>query len=715
MTGPPKVKATNMKIRINFRNFTFAAMKWLAESYYDSNQHLTLARCMLQRFHTVLETRGKAEAIRFCKERRATLYQWLASIDTIEAEPRSSSKVCLPNGLKSLRYVKKLDYPEIRLILTALYASRGIELPVSPNIDAIVGPPIGKGLSDIGKYVPDFWEAIGIRKHLDQNPRSVRWRKFHLSTKQGPNGHALWSAVADLSVLPDSLKESIKFLGGDRLSFRMSTLEKYIVFFYPFFRVVGRKYRKISAIPSHEGKTREVAILDYWSQTCLRGLNQYLFKCLRRIPQDCTFNQGSFLDKLSWEDGEPFYSVDLTAATDRFPIDLISLVLRARFSDDYVNHWRNIMVGYPFVTSGYGEIRYSVGNPMGAYSSWNSFALSHHYVMYYCCRELGLDWRKAAYVILGDDVVIKHQRLAEKYIEVLTHLGLTFSASKTHVSRHMFEFAKRVFHNGVEITPFPLSALWKTKSSPSLMLNVLVSEERKGWLSPIGSPAALSELYAHFRFNSTYRAKIRKMLCITYQFMVAFSGRKPAQEALQQLVVDYYPDLKANANLGVLAFTRSVDLSFRKSSDPNKGGEPLGLIAERLVILITGDDNAAIDAFDLIQSLPVLQVHGQIEELYLKIMKSPHTAVQNLMKGDWKTALRALAIPISDRVYYSRNQDIMVQACFSLAKIWVLEMNKEQIAHEKYMKPFASIFSNAGISDLFASFGAPNPLSGVER
>lgn len=29
---------------------------------------------------------------------------------------------------------------------------------------------------------------------------------------------------------------------------------------------------------------------------------------------------------------------------------------------------------------------------MGAYSSWASFALAHHYVVYYCCRELGKDW-----------------------------------------------------------------------------------------------------------------------------------------------------------------------------------------------------------------------------------------------------------------------------------------------------------------------------------
>lgn len=48
------------------------------------------------------------------------------------------------------------------------------------------------------------------------------------------------------------------------------------------------------------------------------------------------------------------------------------------------------MVGYPFKAPDGSEVRYSVGNPMGAYSSWNSFALAHHFVVYWCCRDLGI-------------------------------------------------------------------------------------------------------------------------------------------------------------------------------------------------------------------------------------------------------------------------------------------------------------------------------------
>jgi len=34
-----------------------------------------------------------------------------------------------------------------------------------------------------------------------------------------------------------------------------------------------------------------------------------------------------------------FYSVDLTAATDRFPIEQIKLILKGRFPDHFVDAW----------------------------------------------------------------------------------------------------------------------------------------------------------------------------------------------------------------------------------------------------------------------------------------------------------------------------------------------------------------------------------------
>jgi hypothetical protein len=82
---------------------------------------------------------------------------------------------------------------------------------------------------------------------------------------------------------------------------------------------------------------------------------------------------------------------------------------------------------------------------MGAYSSFASFAVSHHYVLFYCCKELNIPFRNAKYFLLGDDIVIGDTRLATLYKEVILSLGLEFSKLKTYESNHFFEFTKRLF------------------------------------------------------------------------------------------------------------------------------------------------------------------------------------------------------------------------------------------------------------------------------
>jgi hypothetical protein len=50
------------------------------------------------------------------------------------------------------------------------------------------------------------------------------------------------------------------------------------------------------------------------------------------------------------------------------------------------------MVGEPFALPNSGEsIKYTVGNPMGFYSSWNSFTLAHHFIVYAACEEAKVD------------------------------------------------------------------------------------------------------------------------------------------------------------------------------------------------------------------------------------------------------------------------------------------------------------------------------------
>lgn len=69
-------------------------------------------------------------------------------------------------------------------------------------------------------------------------------------------------------------------------------------------------------------------------------------------------------------------------------------------------------VGENHLKGGFPSIEYGRGQPMGLYSSFAVFSLSHHYVVQYAynltCLGTGKDPNKvfSGYSIIGDDIVI---------------------------------------------------------------------------------------------------------------------------------------------------------------------------------------------------------------------------------------------------------------------------------------------------------------------
>lgn len=94
-----------------------------------------------------------------------------------------------------------------------------------------------------------------------------------------------------------------------------------------------------------------------------------MFKILANMETDATFNQGSGFARLKQMTG-PFYSIDLSSATDRFPIQLQQVVLECLSSTEVADEWRSILVDHPFHhPSVKHPVYYKTGQPMGAYSS----------------------------------------------------------------------------------------------------------------------------------------------------------------------------------------------------------------------------------------------------------------------------------------------------------------------------------------------------------
>jgi hypothetical protein len=162
------------------------------------------------------------------------------------------------------------------------------------------------------------------------------------------------------------------------------------------------------------------------------------------------------------------------------PILLQKRLLSRIIGEEKVEDWSTLMVSEPFVLKGSDPLRYAAGQPMGAYSSWATMSLTHHLIVQIASIRASCPYW--SYCILGDDIVIWDSRLAEEYRTLLLHLDMPISDQKTHVSKHVFEFCKRWYFNGKEVTGFSVSGLWEVRNSYSLLHNFLQTQAEHGWV-----------------------------------------------------------------------------------------------------------------------------------------------------------------------------------------------------------------------------------------
>jgi len=92
--------------------------------------------------------------------------------------------------------------------------------------------------------------------------------------------------------------------------------------------------RRLSLVYDPESKTRVIGIVDYFTQVILAPVAKQMFTCLRSIPQDRTFTQDPHIVA---PEGNYYHSIDLKAATDRFPL-WVQKVLLSEMTDKNFAH-----------------------------------------------------------------------------------------------------------------------------------------------------------------------------------------------------------------------------------------------------------------------------------------------------------------------------------------------------------------------------------------
>jgi len=237
---------------------------------------------------------------------------------------------------------------------------------------------------------------------------------------------------------------------------------------------------KLHAKEEAAGKVRIFAIVDPWTQYVLYPIHMGLFGILKDIPMDGTFDQPRPLSNINGSRG--LYSLDLTAATDRMPLEIQVHLLGELIGDqEFAAHWAKLLVDrdYNFFQLGYspyhGNYRYAVGQPMGAYSSWASLAVTHHLLVQcaaWSCGFVPLGTLYTNYAILGDDLVIGDPEVKAAYLALLKELGMEVNIHKSIISDtgNCLEFAKRTIWKGQDVSPISVKEMGSAQALlPSLV------------------------------------------------------------------------------------------------------------------------------------------------------------------------------------------------------------------------------------------------------
>jgi len=559
--------------------------------------------------------------------------------------------VCLGPLLKHI-VLQDLDF--IQILTTVLFSTRALVTKARPDLTPITSPLKKGSVVPEVKYGIYFWKQLGYNP-LFELSRKLRFTHFHFSTKSGPNGHALSSWWSDLQSLSLELREAISVMGGAKLRNFISTALTHATVLDGFFKRTPGITRKLAFFPDKEGKTRVIALGDYFSQTVLRRLHFYLFDVLRKIPQDCTFDQGKFKELI--KDWKVFYSVDLSSATDRFPIQIISGVLRAHFPAKYVDAWERIMVKEPFRFSG-KSVLYSVGNPMGLYSSWSSFTLAHHYLFFEIARELGRPWRTLPYALLGDDVLIGDDEVGKRYMSMVKSLGIEVSELKTHISSTTCEFAKRWIHLGQEISPFPLKPFMLKKFEKSQVFSTLLAERCKGWNRlPVSEMASL--VYGIFLNRpSSFKRKVAREGFIFEAVWNITQDTSTASLNFNRIKEELGLSIGTIDQSTALALLSSVCSKLFKESNPVYNKENRGSLGDLAIDLVMYMTSFTGDWVQTLLENPIAHSYGMIEESFIKLHKLGE-GLMNTNMFEWPLVLKSMAIPLSDRVFTDRSEKVI--------------------------------------------------------
>jgi hypothetical protein len=458
--------------------------------------------------------------IKYIKQTRLHITRYICSQPLYSNDVGVSlDKFGFPSRLDYLKeYIDNNDLRKIRGVLSLLYFSRCI-LPskeeskkIKPKFNVITDEYTGKNFEIPDEFIRSFVKKFKLKKELP------KWSMLnhYISGKASPVGKATLNAGLALYLTSKRDKHNwllthfsdvygimdyMTIIGSNLTRiWRNPGMVLKLSLWCPIHGVSG-EIGKLSIVEDPELKLRIIAMVDYYSQFFLRPIHDQLLGLLKHFNSDRTFTQDP---THNWKPkGNKFWSLDLSSATDRFPVNIQQKLLSFIYDKEFASIWKSVLVDRDYSyeveegdESKFISVKYKVGQPMGAYSSWAAFTLTHHLIVHYAAHLCGLKNFKA-YILLGDDIVINNDKVACKYKAIMARIGVDISELKSHVSWNTYEFAKRWFKKKIEISPFPLKGiLHNYHNIPVVLLQIMTYVKRCSNINFNGNSLELiSKLY----------------------------------------------------------------------------------------------------------------------------------------------------------------------------------------------------------------------------
>ncbi|WAK72409.1 MAG: RNA-dependent RNA polymerase [Bremia lactucae associated mitovirus 1] len=484
---------------------------WLL-GYSHSNVSLSIRKLSL-RIEKLVKLSGMTFTCQYLKECLRLCQKHVANeVTTSSSEPRVATRrglpLIIPGELRLLLEKEGRDPKLVKLVLTILSAFRVMPAQPKLRLETITSPFSGlyKTTQEIipvismvkNNFLP--FKGKGSYFYMDTSP-NIEGRALLNLTTAGPNHKCqllgfpldalaftrnpkLLKAFNTLCVFTKhqdimiKLNQEITAWADLRNDSIKSLLKRWIIDSGD-----QLKLGKLSLKQEPAGKVRVFAIVDAWTQSLLAPLHKELFTILSKIPSDGTFDQIKPVKRLLDKGFKKLYSFDLSAATDRLPIDIQVDILAELFQSRYpAEAWRDLLIERDYWLKDDGlhpeskPYQYAVGQPMGALSSWGMLALTHHTIVQIAARRTGWNDWFGDYAVLGDDVVIANTQVASAYLTLMKDLGVEINLHKSLVSeKGVAEFAKKLLDSKHDYSPLGPKSLFEFIKSPLHFKDVFIN------------------------------------------------------------------------------------------------------------------------------------------------------------------------------------------------------------------------------------------------